>query len=320
MTVEVHLGPDDLHEALKRDVLKGLTSEPKALPPKWFYDEEGSRLFDLITRLPEYYQTRAEREILLSRAGEIQALAGCATLVELGSGTSEKTRILLDAMTAGARLRRFVPFDVSEQTLRDAATDISTAYPDLHVHAVVGDFERHLQSLPRDEPKLVAFLGGTIGNLEPRVRKAFLRDLASSMPAGDWLLLGTDLVKDVARMEAAYNDADGVTAEFNRNILRVLNSSLRAGFEPDRFDHVARYDEREGWIEMALRSKVDQSARVEALDLKIGFRSGELLRTETSAKFTRKVVERELAAAGLTLLRWWTDAAGDFALSLSRLD
>ena len=319
-TVDVHLQPEDLSAALRTDVRDGLTSTPKELPPKYFYDDRGSRLFDDITRLPEYYPTRCEREILDRCAGRIAEASGADTLIELGSGTSEKTRLLLDAMVEGGRLRRFVPFDVNETTLRDAAADIAREYPSIEVHGVVGDFDHHLPLLPGGGRRLVAFLGGTIGNLTPPERKRFLAELVSGFEPGDGLLLGTDLVKDVGRLEAAYDDAAGVTAEFNRNVLHVVNASLDADFDPDNFQHVAFFDLDNEWIEMRLRSRATHSVIVPGCDgLEVAFDAGEEMRTEISAKFRRPGVESELAAVGLELTEWWTDSAGDFALSLSVL-
>jgi len=315
--VQVHLGPEDLRAALRRDVVEGLSSSPKELPPKWFYDARGSELFDEITRLPEYYPTRCERSILEARAGEIARLTGADTLVELGSGTSEKTRLLLDALAGAGRLRRVVAFDVSEPTLRAAAATLAAEYPQAAVTAVVGDFEHHLRTIPAGGRRLIAFLGGTIGNLAPKQRASFLAEVAALMVPGDALLLGTDLVKDVRRLEAAYDDAAGVTAEFNRNVLRVVNRELDADFDPDRFTHVARFDPDEEWIEMWLRSTVAQQATVADLDLTAGFDAGEAMRTEISAKFRREGVEAELGDADLAMTRWWTDGDGDFALSLS---
>ncbi len=315
--VDVHLDDDDLGAALRHDARRGLGSRPKWLPPKWFYDDRGSALFDDITRLPEYYPTRCETEILEHRAGEIAAACGADTLVELGSGTSHKTRLLLDALAAAGSLTRVVPFDVSEATLRRAADALAASYPGVEVHAVVGDFERHLHLLPRGGRRLVAFLGGTIGNLEPAPRAAFLADVAGDLAPGDGLLLGTDLVKEPGRLVAAYDDATGVTAEFNVNVLRVLNRELGADFEPRAFRHVAHWDPHQERIEMRLRSLASQTVTLPAIDLGVAFAEGEELRTEVSAKFRREGVEAELAAAGLRLARWWTDAAGDFALSLS---
>jgi L-histidine Nalpha-methyltransferase len=302
---------------LRADARAGLTASPKVLPPKWFYDEEGCRLFDEITRLPEYYPTRTERVILARHAGDIAARTSADTLVELGSGTSEKTRLLLDALSAHGSLRLFVPFDVSEPTLRDAARAIELEYHGVDVHAVVGDFERHLDRLPRGGTRLVAFLGSTIGNLDPYGRARFYESIAAGLAPDDALLLGTDLVKDPRRLEAAYDDSAGVTAEFNRNVLSVLNRELAADFAPERFAHIARWNPAEEWIEMRLRSEGAQTVRVQELDLQVEFGYGEEMRTEISAKFRRERVEAELAAAGLALAAWWTDTGGDFALSLS---
>jgi L-histidine N-alpha-methyltransferase len=315
--IDVHLTPAELQAALRTDVAAGLTSAPKELPPKWFYDGRGSDLFDQITRLPEYYPTRCERSILAERAEEVARLSGADTLVELGSGTSEKTHLLLDALAGAGRLRRIVAFDVSEPTLRAAAATLAGEYPEVEVRAVVGDFERHLGIIPAGGRRLIAFLGGTIGNLAPKSRALFLSEVAMLMAPGDSLLLGTDLVKDVGRLEAAYDDVAGVTAEFNRNVLHVVNRELGADFVPDRFDHVARYDPDEEWIEMWLRSTATQEVTVPDLGLTVGFGAGEAMRTEISAKFRRAGVEAELGDADLALSRWWTDADGDFAVSLS---
>ncbi len=315
--IEVLLTADDLRAALEADVREGLTSSPKDLPPKWFYDERGSELFERITQLPEYYPTRAERWILGEHGHAVAPLSEADTIVELGSGTSEKTRLLLDSFVDRRQLRRVVAFDVSEPTLRRAAAALSNDYPGVEVTAVVGDFEQHLAELPGGGRRLIAFLGGTIGNLPPEPRRAFLADLAAAMEAGDSLLLGTDLVKSPARLVAAYDDAGGVTAQFNRNVLRVVNRELGADFRLDRFGHVAVYDEANEWIEMRLRSEDDQLVEVKALDLFAPFADGEEMRTEISAKFRRHRLEDELGEAGLALARWWTDEAGDFALSLS---
>jgi L-histidine N-alpha-methyltransferase len=314
--VDVHLTHASIADALADDVRAGLTRSPKELPPKWFYDDRGSELFDEITRLPEYYPTRAERSILVARAPEIADVTGADTLIELGSGTSEKTRLLLGALAETGTLRRFVPFDVSEATLRHAARAVGEEYG-VTVHAVVGDFERHLDALPDGGVRMVAFLGGTIGNLAPGPRAAFLAGLARRLNPGDTLLLGTDLVKAVPRLEAAYDDAAGVTAEFNRNVLRVINRALGGDFEPERFEHVARWDPEEAWIEMRLRARGGHQVRIADLDLTVDFADGEELRTEISAKFTPERVDAELAAAGFARRRWWTDAAGDFGVALA---
>jgi L-histidine N-alpha-methyltransferase len=317
LTIDVHIEPAHAADSLRADVARGLTSTPKELPPKWFYDHRGSQLFDEITRLPEYYPTRAERAILTERADEIAQVTKADTLVELGSGTSEKTRLLLDALRDAGTLARFVPFDVSETTLREAAAAVVQEYPGVEVHAVAGDFERHLDCIPTDGRRLVAFLGGTIGNLLPDARARFISQVAAGLGPDDAFLLGTDLVKDPARLVAAYDDAAGVTAEFNRNVLRVINRELGADFDLDRYEHVARFDPENEWIEMRLRSTVAQVVHVPTLDLVVPFAAGEEMRTEVSAKFRVERVEEELGAAGLRMIEWWTDPAGDFALSLS---
>ncbi len=315
--VAVHLTPAERAAQLATDVRAGLAATPKDLPPKYFYDATGSLLFDEITRLPEYYPTRTERAILVTRAEEIASVTGADTLVELGSGTSEKTRLLLAALADAGSLRRFVPFDVDETVLLSASAALSTEYPDLDVHAVVGDFQRHLPHLPTEGRRLIAFLGSTIGNLRPTERAAFLAALRATMAPGDALLLGTDLVKEADRLVAAYDDSAGVTAAFNRNMLAVVNRELDGDFDPRGFAHVAVWDADHEWIEMRLRSVRDQKVHLRALDLTIDFAADEQLRTEISAKFRRPGVEAELAAAGLALTHWWTDPDHDFALSLS---
>jgi L-histidine N-alpha-methyltransferase len=316
--VDVHLTADDLRAALRLDAEHGLRATPKDIPPKWFYDTRGSQLFDDITRLPEYYPTRCEREILEAHAHEIAQVAAADTLVELGSGTSEKTRILLDAMRDAGSITRFVPFDVSEHTLREAAAAVTRDYPTVHVHAVVGDFEHHLGSIPGGGRRLVAFLGGTIGNLEPPRRAGFLRELAGGLGPDDYLLLGLDLVKDIDRLEAAYDDSRGVTAAFNKNVLAVMNRELDADFDDTRFVHVAVYEKDPAQIEMRLRAVDTHTVQVRALALTVQFVAGEEMRTEVSAKFTREQVVDELEDAGMMLARWWTDRDGDFAVLLAR--
>ncbi len=258
-TIHRHLEPDSLARALRSDVRAGLTSTPKTLPPKWFYDERGSKLFDEITRLVEYYPTRTERSILTAHAAEIAALTHAETLVELGSGTSEKTRLLLSALQAAGTLRGYVGFDVDESTLSAAGSLLAAEYPGLSVEGVVGDFEHHVPLLrgTGSGRRMIAFLGSTIGNLEPEPRAAFLRDVRAALLPGDSFLLGVDLVKDTGRLVAAYDDAAGVTAEFNRNVLRVINANLGADFEPDEFEHVALWDAGNERIEMRLRASRD---------------------------------------------------------------
>lgn len=307
-----------LADSLRRDALAGLTSAPKSLPPKWFYDAQGSALFEKITELPEYYPTRAEREILHNAAGTLAGLTGARTLVELGSGSSDKTRVLLSALRDWGTLRSYVPVDVSEPALAAAGTALIEEYPGMAVNAVVSDFEEHL-GLPADAdgPRLVAFLGSTIGNLLPADRAGFLRRIRAELRPGDTFLLGTDLVKDPAVLVAAYDDPAGVTAAFNKNVLSVLNASLGADFDLDLFEHVAEWNPSAEWIEMRLRSAAEQTVRVRDLGLTVRFDEGEQMRTEVSAKFTKAGVAAELAASGFEMRTWWTDARGQFGLSLS---
>jgi L-histidine N-alpha-methyltransferase len=310
-----------LESALRADALAGLTATPKTLPPKWFYDAQGSALFDKITELPEYYPTRAERSILRASSGEIARLSRARVLVELGSGSSEKTRLLLGALRDLGTLRSYVPVDVSESALVRAGDTLAAEYPGLAVHAVVSDFEEHLglpaADGPASGPRLVAFLGSTIGNMVPAQRASFLSRIRSQLKPGDSFLLGTDLVKDPAILVAAYDDSAGVTAAFNKNVLAVLNTELGADFDLDAFDHVAVWDAAAEWMEMRLRSVTDQEVRLPGIGLTIRFTDGEQMRTEISAKFRRTGVERELAAAGFAMRSWWTDPAGQFGLSLS---
>ncbi|MFF3014481.1 L-histidine N(alpha)-methyltransferase [Streptomyces sp. NPDC057939] len=303
--------------ALRTDVQRGLTASPKELPPKWFYDARGSELFEEITRLPEYYPTRAEREILLERAQEIASASGARTLVELGSGSSEKTRHLIEAMPA---LETYVPVDVSESALIGAADSLMAEHPGLRVHALLADFTRPLR-LPRAQgPRLVVFLGGTIGNLRPAERAGFLASVRAMLSPGDALLMGTDLVKDEATLVAAYDDARGVTAEFNKNVLAVIDRELGADFHTADFAHVAVWNREQEWIEMRLRARSAVTVKIRALDLVVPFEEGEEILTEVSAKFRQEGLRKELSAAGLELTQWWTDAEGRFALSLSVAD
>jgi len=318
VVVEVLHTVEDAEKALRRDARAGLTSMPKWLPPKWFYDARGSELFEEITRLEDYYPTRAEREILHRRAADIAEMTGAHTLVELGSGSSEKTRLLLDALRAGGTLREFVPLDVSETALREAVAAISRDYPGTRVHAVVGDFTEHLGRTPGEAPRLVAFLGGTIGNLFPGERATFFGEIREVLGLGEWLLLGTDLVKDPATLVRAYDDREGVTAEFNRNVLTVLNRELGADFPIEEFEHHAVWDSTQEWVEMRLRARRPLTVSVADLGLSLQLEQGEEIRTEISAKFRREGVEAELTAAGFELAQWWTDDQRRFALSLAR--
>jgi L-histidine N-alpha-methyltransferase len=304
---------EERNAALREEARGGLTSTPKELQPKWFYDELGTELFDAITRLPEYYLTRAERSILERHAGEIAAMTEATTLIELGSGTADKTRILLDELAP----QLFVPFDVSEETLRASAERLAREYADLEVLAVVGDFEHDLSLLPTGGRRLLAFLGSTIGNLPPTQRAQFLNDVATTLDDDDAFVLGVDLVKSPARLVAAYDDASGVTREFNLNVLRVLNRELDGDFDVSGFEHVAHWNAEAEWMEMFVRSSREQTVRLEALELEVAFDAGELMRTEISAKFRLRRIAAELEVAGLAVQRWWTDAAGDFAVVLA---
>ncbi|MFI5955142.1 L-histidine N(alpha)-methyltransferase [Cryptosporangium sp. NPDC051539] len=323
LVVENHLPADFIARALRQDVITGLTAPDKWLPPRWFYDDRGSELFDEITRLPEYYPTRAERSILRARAAEIAEVSAATSLVELGAGSAEKTHLLVDALRATGSLRTYVPVDVSDAALRGAAAGLlweaalHEEYGGLAVHAVVADFERHLDRLPVDGHRMVALLGGTIGNLAPPDRARFLHDVRAALRPGETLLLGTDLVKSPDVLVPAYDDAAGVTAQFNRNVLNVLNRELGADFELDAFDHVAVWDARQEWIEMRLRARHAMQVRIPAVELTVDLERGEEIRTEISAKFRREGVAAELSAAGFGLTRWWTDDEGRFGVSLA---
>jgi L-histidine Nalpha-methyltransferase len=315
--LEIELDDENLAAQLRADARAGLSATPKFLPPKWFYDARGSELFEQITRLPEYFPTRIERRILADRSDEIAGVTRAQTLVELGSGSSEKTRLLLDALRREGSLRVFAPLDVSETALAEAATAIDTDYPGLRVRGVVGDFTRHLKLLPAEGIRLVAFLGGTIGNLLPADRTRFLAQLRDSLEPREWLLLGAGLVTDPAVLVPAYDDAAGVTAEFNRNVLHVLNRELGADFDAAAFEHVAVWDAEQEWIEMRLRAMRAMTVHLPSIGLAVEFAAGEELRTEVSAKFRREGLARELRASGFAVRRWWTDPDGRFSLSLS---
>ncbi|KIF77976.1 histidyl-tRNA synthetase [Streptomyces sp. 150FB] len=308
------LPEDATGAALRADVLHGLTRTPKILPPKWFYDARGSELFEEITRLDEYYPTRAEREILIARAPMIAAATRASTLVELGSGSSDKTRHLLDALPG---LHSYVPVDVSGSALTGAAEALLGERPDLRIHALIADFTAGLVLPDTPGPRLVVFLGGTVGNLLPDERSAFLTSVRALLAPGDALLLGTDLVKDEAVLVRAYDDEAGVTAEFNKNVLSVINRELGADFDPADFGHVALWNAEQEWIEMRLRARRALTAKIPELDLVVHFAAGEEVRTEVSAKFRQDGVRSELAAAGMELTHWWTDEANRFALSLA---
>jgi len=320
VVVDVHLRPEDLDAALRRDARAGLTATPKAMPPVWFYDDRGCDLYEAVTRLPEYYPFRTERDLLRAEAGAIARAAGTSELVELGSGTSEKTRLLLDAMAAApAGLTGYVPFDVAEATLRSAAAAVAADHG-IGVRAVVGDFHEHLDELPPSTgaPRVVAFLGSTIGNFTPTQRARFLADVSDLLGPDDRFLLATDLVKPVDRLVAAYDDAAGVTAAFNRNLLAVLNRELGADFEVDRFVHRAVWDAENSWIEMRLLATEAMTVKLPEIDLVVDFDAGEQMRTEISTKFTPEGVAGDLAAVGMAVAASWTDPAGDYLLTLAR--
>lgn len=316
--VDVLLDDSDRRSGLLDETFWSLRERPKQISPTWLYDEHGSRLFDRITRLPEYYLTRSECGILQARASEIAAVTAADTLVELGSGTSAKTRLLLDALRKEGTLALFAPLDVSREILLSSAEAVAAHYPGVGVHAVVGDFERHLGSVPTGSPRLLAFLGSTIGNLVPERRRRFLREVAETLEADDRFLLGIDLVKAPDRIEAAYNDREGITEAFVRNALTALDRELGSRFDQAGFAFEARWDAAHEWVEIGLRSLRKQTIALPLLEVDVSFAEGELLRIEVSAKFRRDRIQAELTAAGLGLERWWTDAAGDFALLLAR--
>jgi L-histidine N-alpha-methyltransferase len=316
-TIDVHLSPDEVKTQMKADALSGLQAETKSIPPVWFYDEQGSVLFDQITRLPEYYPTRTERRLLETHAATIAELSKADTLVELGAGSCDKTRVILDALEEAGSLCRYVPFDVSDEFLRSAATTLSNEYDALAIHLVIGDFHQHLAEIPTEGRRMVAFLGGTIGNLDPAQRDRFLFDLNCTMSSDDTLLLGTDLVKDRARLVAAYDDAAGVTAAFNRNVLHVLNEQLGGDFDPDLFAHVALWNESEAWIEMRLRATRALDVSLRDAGITVHFDEGEDLLTEISAKFTPDGVAEELSRAGFVIEGMWGAEEGEFLLTLA---
>jgi L-histidine Nalpha-methyltransferase len=315
--LDIHLTDADAESALRADARAGLTAVPKHLPPKWFYDARGSALFEEITALPEYYPTRTERALLERSADAIAAASGADTLVELGSGSSAKTRLLLDAFRRTGTLRRYVPQDVSEPALREAMSALAAEYPEVELHGVVGDFTAHLHRLPPEGRRMVAFLGGTIGNLLPAPRAEFLRALRAALRPGERFLLGTGLVTDPAVLVPAYDDAAGVTAEFNRNVLHVLNRELRADFDVDAFAHRVRWDAEREWIEMRLVAQRAMTVTLAELDLSVAFAAGEEMCTEVSAKFRLPGLRAALADAGFAVVGSWTDDDERMALTLA---
>ncbi|MHA6618417.1 L-histidine N(alpha)-methyltransferase [Pseudonocardia sp. DLS-67] len=315
--LDVHLTGADADAALRADARAGLTARPKHLPPKWFYDARGSALFEKITELPEYFPTRTERALLERTAGAVAVASGADTIVELGSGSSAKTRLLLDAFRRAGTLRRYVPQDVSASALRDAMAELAADYPGLELHGVVGDFTAHLDRLPTEGRRMVAFLGGTIGNLLPPERAEFLRALRAALRPGEQFLLGTGLVVDPAVLVPAYDDAAGVTAEFDRNVLHVLNRELSADFDVEAFDHEAVWDAGNEWIEMHLVARRAMTVTLADLDLTVEFEAGEEMCTEISAKFRLPGVRAMLAGAGFDVVGSWTDPQDRMALTLA---
>jgi len=316
-SIDVHISADAARQRMRADAIAGLQSDLKSIPPVWFYDGRGSQLFEEITRLPEYYPTRTERRLLELHAQTIAELSKADTLVELGAGSCDKTRVLLSALQRFGTLARYVPFDVSDEFLREAASILADEYEGLAVHLVIGDFSEHLAEIPTDGRRMVAFLGGTIGNLAPVQRARFLFDLNCTMSSDDSLLLGADLVKDRRRLVAAYDDASGITAAFNKNVLHVLNEQLGGNFDPELFSHVALWNEDEQWIEMRLRAREEMEVTLADAGISVRFAEGEDLLTEISAKFTPERIEAELEAAGFVVDGMWGAAEGEFLLTLA---
>jgi L-histidine Nalpha-methyltransferase len=311
--VHSHTDPD----WVKQEIREGLLSSPKKFPTKYFYDDRGSALFEQICKLPEYYQTRTEYHLLKTVAEDVVGLTEADTLVELGSGAATKTRVLFDAMAQANQLRFYIPFDVSEGTVRRVAQELVEEYEGLQVHGVVGDFLAHLEHIPNGGKRLVAFLGGTLGNFGTEAALAFLSSIHAEMGHGDFFLLGVQLITDVDRLEAAYNDSAGITAEFNKNILCVLNSVIGAEFDPHTFEHVARFNRQQHQIEMHLRSLYDQVIPIPGLELDLHLNKGEEILTEISTKYTRQQVEALLSRAGFSPVKWYTDSNDLHGLALA---
>ncbi len=317
ITIAIHTFGRELRDELVRDVQAGLGAEPKSLPPRWFYDERGSALFEAITRLPEYYQTRTETAILTEATADVIACVRPESMVELGAGSAAKTRLLIEA---GVRdhLSCFVPFDISEAFLQQTARSLAADFPGLAVYAVVGDFSEHVDRVPRHGRQLVVFLGSTIGNFDDEQRHLFLGRVRQLLEPGDAFLLGVDMVKDEAELVAAYADAAGVTAQFNLNVLRVLNRELRADFDVGAFEHVVAWNRERTRIEMYLRARARQRVTIPLAGMVVDFAPGETVLTEISVKFTPESIRRELVAGGLELAGWYTDSRERFALCLCR--
>lgn len=317
ITIDLPLTRED-QDLVKTQITRGLQASPKTLPSKLFYDEQGSTLFEQICELPEYYQTRTEHQLLTNCADEIVALSGAEELVELGSGAATKTRVLLDAMAKVDQLRYFVPFDVDEAIVRRVSEELVREYPGLHIHGVVGDFLVHLEHIPEGGKRLAVILGGTIGNLPAPAAQEFLSSVNLEMASGDYFLLGVQLITEQSRLEAAYNDKQGITAKFNKNIIRVLGHHFGSQADPDSFDHIARYNNDEHRIEMWLRSREDQILDIQDLGLQVHLKQGEEIRTEISTKYDRPLAEALLAASGFALVKWYSDPDNLIGLALAK--
>ncbi len=315
--IDVHMTKQN-PDLLRDEIRSGLLSSPKTLPTKYMYDDRGSELFERICTLPEYYQTRTEYKILMSHSDQIIKLTGADELVELGSGAATKTRVLLDAMEQANQLRFYVPFDVSEGIVRRVAQELVNEYEGLQIHGVVGDFLAHLEHIPDGGRRLVIILGGTVGNLDAQAAPQFLSSIYDEMASGDFFLLGVQLETDLDRLEAAYNDSAGITAEFNKNILLVIGTMLEATFDVEKFEHVARYNTQHHRIEMHLRSREDQTIHIPKLDMVLHVKEGEEILTEISTKYDRPRTEQLLAQCGFDLLEWFTDSDQLMALALAK--
>jgi L-histidine Nalpha-methyltransferase len=316
--LDVHADEAEFLARMARDIERGLTGRPRMLPPKYFYDDVGSELFERITQLPEYYLTRAEESILCDIGADLMAKLRPRDVVELGPGSCRKVRWLFDALEEADDLR-YVAVDVGRDSLVQAVTALGDRYPKLHVHAVVGDFERHLDRLPLPVGRRLAlFLGSTIGNFDPLPRRTLLAQIRRLVGADGRVLLGVDLVKDADELNAAYDDAAGVTAEFNRNILRVVNRAVDADFVPEKWRHHAFYNAAASRIEMHLLTDAPQRVILKKVGVKLDFDAGEGIWTENSYKFTRESVEAMLSEAGLALEQWYTDVGGRFGVVLAR--
>ena len=310
-----NLFEEDASNTVAHDVLAGLRAEQKYIPSKYFYDARGSHLFELICNLPEYYPTRTELRLLGTHARDIVRGFRNGDLVELGSGANWKIRTLLEALGRSRRSdMQYVPVDVCASVLKQSSDELTASYPELKVNGIVADFTRDLQCIKSDRPKLVMFFGSTIGNLDELEASSFLKCVAASLNPGDRFLLGLDMVKPVEIIEAAYNDSRRLTAEFNRNILLVINRELAANFSPDAFDHVAFFNSEEERVEMHLRAKIDIWVEVKAIAVSFVLRRGETIRTEICRKFRRHGAERMIRDAGMEVSRWYSDAKGWFSL------